>query len=527
MPTLTINGKEITVENGTTVLNAAKKLGIDIPVFCYHEGLSIAANCRMCLVEAQVNGRKFRNPVPACHTIVSDGMEIDTENENIEKIRKGVLEFILLNHPIDCPICDKAGECILQDNYQEHSHQDSNFEGKKVNKIKASSIGKYVMLDSERCILCSRCVRFTNEISKTNELAIFNRGNHSEVGVFPDKPLDNDYSLCVTDICPVGALTSKEFRFKKRAWFLKKAKSICNKCSMGCNIELEYENGTLYRVIPRKNMRVNQYWMCDNGRMLTKDINDSRLEVAIKNKEEISLKKSLNSIKELIRKHDSKKISIVVSAGNSTENAFAVKYFFNKYLKVNNFYMGVRKDGKSDDFLRTADKNPNRLGVKLSLGNNYKEFNIEEIKKSELVIIFGTDLNEENLEALNKVKHLVVVGTNKNVLTDMAEISHPVLSFAEETGTYINKNKLMQRFYPMILESSFKPTSRGIQKVDAPRMDLYPTFKFISKLAKEMDFDLKLESIFDVMNIMKKEISIFKDFQYRNIKEDGLLIEGL
>jgi len=528
MPTLIINGKEVTVDKGTTVLNAAKKAGIDIPVFCYHDGLSISANCRMCLVEAEMNGRKFRNPVPACHTMASDGMVIETENDKIKDIRKGVLEFLLLNHPIDCPICDKAGECMLQDQYIGYSGEESRLEHPKVHKVKATSIGKHVMLDSERCILCSRCVRFTAEITKTDEMMIFNRSNHAEIGVFPDAPLDNDYSLCVTDICPVGALTSKDFRFKKRTWFLSEAKSICTKCSKGCNISLESDNGELYRVKPLKNLDVNQYWMCDEGRTLTKEINESRLVAPIFNKEELSLKEGLNKLKDLLTTYKKNKVGVIISASNSTENTFAIKHFFKDFLGVESFYMLAKKDGEGDDLLKQVDKNPNRRGVKLALANNYKEMDVDLIvKKHELVIIFGTDLKKCAIAKLNKAKHLVVLGTNKNILTDIAEVSYPVLSFAEETGTFINEDNRMQRFFPMNLSITERPTAKGVMNVVPSRMNLSPTFKVVSKLAKEMGYDLELDNIFDIMKIMKDEIEVLKDFKYKDLGKNGLIIEGL
>ena len=234
MPTLTIDGKPITVEAGTRVIEAARRLGIEVPFYCYHPGLTIPANCRICMVEIE----KFPKPQVACYTECQDGMVVRTDTDKIKETRRHILEFLLINHPLDCPVCDQAGECWLQDYYLRYGLYDARFYEEKVKKPKAVPIGPNVMLDAERCILCSRCVRFTDEISKTSELGIVNRGDHSEIAVSPEKELDNPYSGNVVDICPVGALTDRDFRFKCRVWYLQKADSICPGCARGCNIEI-------------------------------------------------------------------------------------------------------------------------------------------------------------------------------------------------------------------------------------------------------------------------------------------------
>ena len=530
MPTIKINGQELTVENGTTIIEAAKQIGVDIPVFCYHEGLSVAANCRMCLVEVEQNGRKFRNPLPACHTVVGDGMEIQTETPKIQKIRKGVLEFLLLNHPIDCPICDQAGECYLQDHYMEYGHYESRTEFEKVKKNKAVPIGKRVILDSERCILCSRCVRFTHEVTKTDEMVISNRGNHSEIGVFPGKTLDNDYSLCTVDICPVGALTSRDFRFKKREWYLTKTNSVCTGCSKGCNIILEHEGYDIYRIKPRENKDVNKWWMCDYGRDIKDEINDNR---ALKYKykgSETDKKQALDNLLSLLDsyKKNEQKVAIIINASQSTENAFAVKYFFSKYFNVKNFYIGTKKDGKQDDLLIRADKNPNRKGVKLAIGKDFKEDFLKDISKYELIIHFGSEQIEQFDESKFKnIKNYVVFATNNNAITDLAKLVIPVKTHAEQTGTFINEDSRIQRFFAMINNKTYKPSINGVVQVKDEREHLEEIYKIISHLSENAGFDLRFNSIFDVMNIMKKEVELLKDFKYASLGKNGLIIEGL
>ena len=282
---LTVDGKPIEVPIGTRLIEAARMTQEDVPYYCYHPGLSIAGNCRMCQVEIE--------GIPklqiACHMEAKDGMVVHTKNEKVLKTRQHMLEFLLVNHPVDCPVCDQAGECWLQDYYMKHGLHDSRVNEDKVSKPKAVPIGPNVMLDNERCILCSRCVRFTDEISKTRELGISNRGDHSEVQVFPGKQLNNPYSGNVVDICPVGALTDRDFRFKIRVWYLKSGDSVCGGCSRGCNIQVhtnldrpQHGTGRVKRLKPRYNAEVNQWWMCDAGRYDYKYHDENRVLAARK-----------------------------------------------------------------------------------------------------------------------------------------------------------------------------------------------------------------------------------------------------
>ncbi|MCI0534687.1 MAG: 2Fe-2S iron-sulfur cluster-binding protein, partial [Verrucomicrobiales bacterium] len=234
--TLTVDGKPVTVPEGTTVLQACEKARSPVPFYCYHPGLSIAGNCRICLVEIEGTPKLQIS----CYTRAAEGMKVNTTSDAALAGRRDVLEFLLINHPLDCPVCDQAGECWLQDYYMQHGLYDPKFNEQKVKKTKAVPIGPTVMLDAERCILCSRCVRFTDEVTKTGEFGIFNRGDHAEVGLHPGKTLENNYAGNVVDICPVGALTDRDFRFKCRVWYLGSTKSVCPGCSRGCNVEIHY-----------------------------------------------------------------------------------------------------------------------------------------------------------------------------------------------------------------------------------------------------------------------------------------------
>src|SRR5436190_1899827 len=270
MPKVTIDGKEIEVEAGANLIEAARRLGIEIPHYCYHPGLSIAGQCRLCMVDID----KAPRPTIACNTLAADGMVVHTETDRVKETRRSIMEFHLINHPLDCPVCDQAGECWLQIYYMKHGLYDPRMKDEKVHKPKALPLGPHVMLDAERCILCSRCVRFCDEITGTGELGIFNRGDHSEIGLFPGRDLENKYSGNVVDICPVGALTDRDFRFQVRVWYLDTAKSICPGCARGCNIEVHVNRRRPHhaggkrvaRLKPRFNADVNKWWLCDEGR---------------------------------------------------------------------------------------------------------------------------------------------------------------------------------------------------------------------------------------------------------------------
>src|SRR5262245_32231231 len=270
MPTLTIDGRVVEVPPGTNLIEAARRAGIEVPHYCYHPGLSVAGQCRLCMVDLD----KTPRPTIACNTQATEGMIVYTETDRVKDTRRSIMEFHLINHPLDCPVCDQAGECWLQIYYMKHGLYDPRMTDEKVHKLKAVPLGPHVMLDAERCILCSRCVRFCDEITGTGELGIFNRGDHSEIGLFPGRDLSNKYSGNVVDICPVGALTDRDFRFQVRVWYLETAKSVCPGCARGCNIDVHVnrrrphhaEGRRVARLKPRFNAEVNRWWICDAGR---------------------------------------------------------------------------------------------------------------------------------------------------------------------------------------------------------------------------------------------------------------------
>ena len=250
-------------EAGHVLLQVALDHGIEIPHYCYHPKLSIDGSCRMC----QVKIERAPKLAIACNTPVADGMVVDTQSAEVAEARRGVMELMLLNHPLDCPICDQAGECYLQDYSFGYGRQHARTTSPRRKGLKRHPIGPRVVFDEERCILCRRCVRFTEEISKTGELRVFGIGDRSHIGTVPDRPLDNAYSVCTADICPVGALLSADFHHKRRVWFLEEVESVCPSCANGCNIKLGMFRNEIQRLVPRRNDAVNDTWMCDHGRL--------------------------------------------------------------------------------------------------------------------------------------------------------------------------------------------------------------------------------------------------------------------
>src|SRR5215510_14516422 len=268
MPKITVDDRTLEVPEGQTILQALDAAGllmngVEIPHYCWHPKLSIDGSCRLCQVE--VEGQPKLQI--ACNTVVADGMVIRTTTERVQRAREGVMALLLVNHPLDCPICDQAGECKLQDYAYEYGVEASRTREPRRALKKRVDLGPTIVFDQERCILCRRCVRFTREISETGELAVANRGDSSVIETFPGVPLDNDYSMNVADICPVGALTTKDFRFKIRVWFLDELPGVCTGCANGCNIHLGVANNKVYRYLPRRNDAVNDTWLCDAGRM--------------------------------------------------------------------------------------------------------------------------------------------------------------------------------------------------------------------------------------------------------------------
>ena len=457
MPTVEIDGRRIAVEDGTTVIQAAERLGIEVPHYCWHPGLPIAGNCRMCLVEIE----KMPKLQIACNTRVTDGMAVHTTSEKTKTAQKAVLEFLLINHPIDCPVCDQAGECKLQEYYMDYDRQQSRITlPEKVHKKKAKAIGPLVILDQERCVLCSRCVRFVDGVTKTSELAFFERGNHVELDLAAGKWLDNKYSGNVVDICPVGALTSRDFRFRARVWYLERTESICGGCANGCNIEIYHREGRIFRFQPRENQAVNQYWMCDEGRMSYRGLQgEGRLTVPLlRGATEMTPATWAEATAEVKRALEAAggAVGIVVSAQASNEEIFLLRKL-GDHLEAR--VVGVSwspPDASHDDFLIKADKNPNTQGLVLQ-GLTPDAGSLDALLadatagKVQALVLFRTDLTkwvdgDVARKALEAVPFVVVMDTDHREAVEYASVVLPIGTYAESDGTFVNFTGRVQRF---------------------------------------------------------------------------------
>ncbi len=533
MPTLTIDGKEITVEKGTTIIQAAEKLGIEIPRYCYHPGLSIAGNCRMCLVEIE----KSPKLQISCYTQAADGMVVHTTSEKVKAVRRAILEFLLINHPVDCPVCDQAGECWLQIYYMEHGLYNSRFMENKVRKhFKATPIGPWVNLDSERCILCSRCVRFTSEITKTYELALVNRGDHSEITIFPGKELNNKYSGNVVDICPVGALTDRDFRFQCRVWYLDKQESICPGCSRGCNIEIHYNvqrahhagGRRVLRLKPRFNPEVNKWWICDEGRYGYKFIDDkSRIqmpylqegEVLVETDWKVVLDKVASTLRSILTTYGTESIGVIASPQLTNEDLYLIRKLFVEDLRLPHvdFKVPVKEKGYEDDFLIKADKNPNTRGAEeLGLGAKEGSLNVENMLEAAIagrlkaLYVFGHDLTnffgEEKIKDIaSRLELLVFQGSNLNPTGQYAHVILPSATYAEKDGTFTNFEGRVQRIY----------------KAVEPLGESLPDWEIIVKLARFMGFSYPYQSAREIFKEIATVIPAFNGLSYKVIGNQG------
>jgi NADH-quinone oxidoreductase subunit G len=461
MPTLTINGREVTVEPGTTVIQAARQLGIEIPHYCWHPGLSIAGNCRICQVEVVQPRLRFPCTI-ACNLMCSDGMEILTDSEEAKKARADVMEFLLINHPLDCPICDQAGECVLQEYSYEHGHDRSRFDEEKVHKSKRIRFSDKITFDGERCILCTRCVRFCEEVVGKEELCLVERGDHQEIAVAPGGELENPYSMNVVDLCPVGALTSTDFRFKSRVWFLQDVPSVCNSCGRNCSITVGARWDKIQRLVPRENPDINKHWMCDHGRLNYKYVHgEDRLGQALVKHEgelrpepvDLAVEKVHAFVNKFVTAKGGDAVFGLVSARLTNEEIFLARRYLAEVVGTTNID-GKPRLGEGDDFLISEDKNPNTTGARL-IGVPHEEAGVSLDGLAEAVgdgriraaILLGEDLDDrpELLDALSSLEFLVVMDFRITETARRADVVLPGVTWAEKEGTLTNVDGFVSR----------------------------------------------------------------------------------
>jgi NADH-quinone oxidoreductase subunit G len=458
---------------GTRLIEACEQVGSYVPRYCYHKKLSSPGNCRMCLIEMGMprmgpdrkpvlgdDGKPEINWMPrpqiCCATDVSEGLGVRTNSPLVEECRRGVMEFLLINHPLDCPICDQAGECRLQEFSVEYGRQDSRFLENKVKKPKNVELGPRVTLDDERCILCSRCIRFCKEIAHDDVLGFIDRGSHTVLTAHPGKRLENNYSLNTVDICPVGALTSEDFRFKMRVWFLKETKSFCTSCATGCNTIIGSRENVIYRQTPRENDAVNSSWMCDYGRLNFDYLQSDRrlLEPLVRENnllQPVTWKHAIESVAAQLKPQAGGQTAILAS-GRMTNEELWLTGRLAELLSVTLIDI-VPRTGEDDDILLSADRNPNTNGARLlKIGSGSGEV-LQQIKQAigsgEIRALISLGENPlrigVTIEQLEKLPVYVVLDLLSNETTALASAVLPSLGFAEKRGSMINGKGRLQR----------------------------------------------------------------------------------
>jgi len=528
-----ITGKPIP----TTMIQACAAANIDVPHYCYHPKLPVAGNCRMCLVEFGTPAlgpdrrpvmnpdgtpkmAKSPRPAIACATPISPGMEIYTSTPAVKQMREGVLEFLLINHPLDCPICDQAGECKLQEYSVEYGKAESRFIEPKVHKPKAVDLGPRIVLDDERCILCTRCIRFTRDIAGDDALGIVNRGSYSTLTAYPGRQFDNNYTLNTVDICPVGALTSKDFRFQMRVWFLKETRSICTSCATGCNITVGSREGRIYRYEPRENDAVNACWMCDYGRLNYKWIHrEDRLTQVQSPKSRVQGRPAtwagaLAEISELLARAPQGSVAIIASARQTNEELYLLKKLADKLGAATD---SIPRSGEGDKLLLNADRNPNAQGARLTgicsaaMGGRIAEM-ARAIEKGTVrtLLVFGEDVVKHGLGAglLGKLETLIVSDILPNETTKLAHYLLPGCAHVEKRGTFTNAKGRVQKF----------------MKAIEPRGDARPEWEFLHELVSRVtgqQGDANLEGLF---NRMAKEVPAFNGLAWAGLGNTGVTV---
>ena len=427
---LIVNGVSYEAEEDSLLIKLLIDKGIKVPYFCYHESLGADGNCRMCMVG--IEGQK--RPQIACDTLIKEGMVVNTETETIKQVHTDILELELINHPVDCPTCDQAGECSLQNFYMDYGLHESKISiAEKVKHEKAVDLGANVMLDQERCVLCARCTRFTDKITHTHELGIVGRGDEAKVTTMPGRPLCNPYAMNVVDLCPVGALTSKDFRFSQRVWFLETEESVCHGCAKGCNIyidhnKLKYKDDVIYRFRPRRNDALNGFFICDAGRLSYKELQENRQELTLLNGVSIEESLALTKAKELLVLYKNN-ISIAIDANLYTQEIEAIVSFAQRVNATVFAPLEIYEDKAfADDMLKSSDKAANANAIK-DLGIS------SDVPKSiGLLLNFNHPQEFESRDTINFFTHK----------RESKALSFALAAFSESSGSLTNEDGITQ-----------------------------------------------------------------------------------
>ncbi len=546
MAKVTIDGVQVDVDPQLTVIQAARQNGIHIPHFCWHPKLSVSGNCRMCLVEIE----KMPKLAIACATQVAEGMVVHTKSEKVIEARNAVLEFLLINHPLDCPICDEAGECKLQDYAYKYSIGYSRFAEDKVHKPKRIPLGPNVLLDDERCIMCSRCIRFSDEIAHQPVLTFTERGTHVVLTTFPGTELDNPYSMNVIDLCPVGALTSRDFRFKARVWEMSSTESVCIGCARGCNTNIWVRNNEILRLTPRKNEKVNSHWMCDHGRLDTfKHVNSpKRLNGPMLRKDgqlvEVGWDEAIAKAVSDLRAYRRSEIAGLGSAYATNEENYIFRRLMKEAVGTKNVDIVPHvKVGDEDELLIRADKAPNstgarEVGVTPSEGGLDLKGILDAISDGTIKALYVLDDNIAADPAIAKVlanlQVLIVHAHERNETTEIADIVLSNSTHAEKQGTFVNFQGMLQRINPAVatLERERALDGLSMSRWDkfaapndrwgkGPRRDCRTSWRIVATIGTALGSRMKYSQSEDIFKEMTEKIPAFKGLTYLKVGSSG------
>ncbi len=448
MPKCMIDGREAEFAPGENLIEVAKRVGVEIPFFCYHPGLSVVAQCRMCAVEIE----KMPKLQTACSTPATEGMVVKTKSDRAKQNQKSIMEFLLINHPLDCPICDKAGECDLQDNSYKFGDAYMRYTEERRTYMDLD-MGPVIKKNMNRCIHCTRCIRFGEEVAGIHEMVAIKRGNNLEITTIDGRPLETDYAGNYSDICPTGSLTLKDFRFKKRAWYLKKTPTVCEGCSRGCNMEIQQDGNSIYRCVPRTNMEINKHWMCDEGRFNYHYVHDSQrvTEPAVRGGAALAMTAWTDAVAKAKAALAGKKVAVLIGSDMTQEEAQLVQQFAPKQLPgAEIFHFGTpgitsaKDDAAADKILKRKSKTANLHGLE-KLG--IRGFDKMPVGAQAVLVIRGGRAVLPDFGPLKAVG----IGVFRKPEADRFEAVLPGTSFAEKDGTIVNFEGREQKLARSIL----------------------------------------------------------------------------
>ena len=552
MPKFTLDDREIEFNPGETIIQAAKNSGITLPNFCWHPGLSVAGNCRICLVEIE-GAPKLQI---ACATPAAENMVVRSASEKAMHAQNAVMEFLLINHPLDCPICDEAGECKLQDYAYKYGVGFSRYDEEKNQKDKRVDLGPTVMFDQERCISCSRCIRFCDEVAKSPQLTFVKRGENVTIETFPGEELDNPYSMNVIEICPVGALTSKDFRFRSRVWEMSFTDSVCPGCSRGCNSIVGVRNNQILRIEPRENMAVNDYWLCDWGRLNTyKWVHDPEIRIdepQIKLNEsesnsgedrqiEVSWDEAISKAVAELKNNSPEEILFIASPFSTLEDNYALKKLAKEVVGTDNIiYIPSIDESFEDDLLRKADMTPNTNGLKQLGIRAYNDKDIADLQSGKYKTLYV--LNDDAMRLPGAVNFINNIQTSiqhiqrKNEYSGQANVLFSDACYAEINGTFVNFQNRVQRIRPSVttLEQERLIGEYSVSRWDklgAPndrwthgkKFNARPAWKVIKNIALVMGHSFAFENSEEVFMELCNSIPGMEGYDYDSVGGSGIV----